>query len=178
MSSDVARCNEELDELLHIAPWGDKNQIGLNCRNGATNRWYDAVGGLSNANSPAYGGKETDFTIWNIDIQSYIRGQLEQLKEHLGVEFGRIRIMRLMPHHGLSIHRDHEVRYHLVLKTNNKALFGEVSQEYAGSSDVPVYGLNYHIPMDGNWYEVDTTKYHWVYNGGEQERIHLVVCGV
>ena len=36
----------------------------------------------------------------------------------------------------------------------------------------------YHLPMDGQWYKVDTTKTHWVYNGGDSPRIHLVVCAI
>jgi len=34
----------------------------------------------------------------------------------------------------------------------------------------------YNIPADGSFYRVDTTKEHFVYNGGWEPRIHLVIC--
>jgi hypothetical protein len=32
-----------------------------------------------------------------------------------------------------------------------------------------------HLPKDGYFYCVDTTQEHFVYNGGKEERIHLVI---
>jgi hypothetical protein len=80
--------------------------------------------------------------------------------------------MRLMPKTGLSIHADVEQRYHFVLNTSPAALFGE----YIGDADLAA--KCYHLPEDGHFYHVDTTKPHFVYNGGWEPRIHLVICKV
>jgi hypothetical protein len=42
--------------------------------------------------------------------------------------------------------------------------------------DSDVSAKCYHIPADGYFYKVDTTKDHFVYNGGWEPRIHLVIC--
>ncbi len=47
------------------------------------------------------------------------------------------------------------------------------------SSFSPINELSakcYNIPADGSFYRVDTTKEHFVYNGGWEPRIHLVIC--
>jgi hypothetical protein len=77
--------------------------------------------------------------------------------------------MRLMPKTGLSVHADSSVRYHFVLKTNPHAYIAHTFQ--AGA-------LCFHIPADDTFYKVDTTKHHFVYNGGHEPRIHLVVCPI
>ena len=76
--------------------------------------------------------------------------------------------MLLEPKKGLSIHKDFDFRYHLVLNTNANALFGETMQG-------DVKAVCYHIPADGHVYKVDTTREHFVYNGGWEDRIHLVI---
>ena len=78
--------------------------------------------------------------------------------------------MRLMPKTGLTVHADFEMRYHYALVTNPNAFFGEKG----GENDVAA--TCYHIPADGNFYRVDTTRHHFVYNGGWEPRIHLVIC--
>jgi hypothetical protein len=78
--------------------------------------------------------------------------------------------MRLMPKTGLSVHADFECRYHYVLETNKYAYFGEAVNDNELSAKC------YNIPADGSFYRVDTTKEHFVYNGGWEPRIHLVIC--
>jgi hypothetical protein len=74
----------------------------------------------------------------------------------------------------LSVHKDKEIRYHLVLKTNNNSYICQHIN--ASQNSLNPIAVCYHIPKDGNWYKVDTKRNHWVYNGGNEERIHLVVC--
>jgi hypothetical protein len=75
-----------------------------------------------------------------------------------------------MPKSGLSVHPDFEHRYHLSIVTNKYSYFGE----HVGETDVSA--KCYHIPSDGYFYKVDTTREHFVYNGGWEPRIHLVLC--
>ena len=179
ITADVSLANQAANTILELTGgWkAIGNQIGLIRRtDNPPNIWTEGVGSLRDTDLT-----EKDFQIWNIDSQNYIREQVEGLKDHLNIETGRIRIMRLESHRGLSVHSDKEVRYHLVLKTNPRAHFGR----YTGNDDLilnqyadqPVFGINYHLPEDGHWYRVDTRRGHWVYNGGTEERIHLVVCG-
>lgn len=169
----------ELNNILvdHSDVWNMKNQLSLNHRDGSENIWLDGTGSLY-IRDPVTKGSESQFSKWNVDSTWYVRQQIELLKQTLGISTGRIRFMRLLPHCGLSIHYDKELRYHLVLKTNPKAYISQSHISNDPESDVPTLGKSYHLPLDGNWYQVDTTRIHWVYNGGKEERIHLVVCGV
>jgi hypothetical protein len=177
--SDVNKIATELDQILNTTPWTESNQIGIKHRLGAADSWRDAAGSLYNRDTGKQLGQEKDFTEWSIDSAWYVRQQIHELETNLGIKTGRVRFMNLPPRRGLSVHRDKEVRYHLVLKTNSKsfmALSSNVNIEY--SSDLPVTALCFNIPQDGHWWRVDTTQTHWVYNGGDINRIHLVVCGL
>ena len=163
--------------IIDSVGWSDRNQIGLNYRLGAVDTWRDAVGSLRHTNS-----KESDFNQFN-NIPSYLMEQLEILKAHHNFTFGRIRIMRMLPRAGLSVHRDHETRFHYVIDTNPKAYFLhtrpnclEVIQSNTIHSEQTSLGEYYHLPADGRWYHVDTREIHTVYNGGDIDRIHIVVC--
>lgn len=165
-----------LDEILSITDWGNKNQIGLNYRAGATDTWHDAAGSLYDRKTGSFISDEFSFDQWN-NLPQYLEGQLKNLVSLEGIKVGRIRFMRLMPKTGLSVHKDREFRYHFVLKTNPHAYIAHAVSKKIDLSDVPMTSITYHIPRDGSWYKVDTTQVHYVYNGGNEERIHLVVCG-
>jgi hypothetical protein len=62
-----------------------------------------------------------------------------------------------------------------VIKTNPHAYIAHEIIKKIDLSDVPMTGVTYHLPCDSSWYKVDTTQTHYVYNGGSEERIHLVV---
>lgn len=178
VTSDLTQVHAEFDSIVSNVDWQDVNQIGLKHRPGAENPWMDAVGSLYDREKSVRLATEESFTEWSVGTDSYIRQQIEMLENKYGFKCGRVRIMRLLPHRGLSVHRDDEVRFHLVLKTNRKAYFAHyVKEDRPEHSVLPTTALCYHIPMDSNWYEIDTREVHWVYNGGEEERIHIVVCG-
>jgi hypothetical protein len=179
IQSDRRQVLSELGTVLQAREWGESNQIGLRHRPGATDRWGDAIGSLYNRRDNIKLDAETSFTEWTIEGDWYTRQQIELLQTTLGVQIGRVRFMRLLPKCGLSVHRDDEVRYHLVLKTNPKAYMARASNfVIPQNSAEPVVATCYHMPADGHWWRVDTRETHWVYNGGDEERIHLVVCGV
>jgi hypothetical protein len=159
--------------------WGPTQQIGLRSRINSVNPWFDSAGSLHNQETNAQMNGECVFTVWNLDSDNYLRQEIEKLQELEKFLIGRVRIMKLFPLRGLSVHKDNEVRYHLVLKTNPMAYFAFSDKIEASLTDVTEMGKFYHIPSDGHWYFVDTTKPHWVFNGHKEEhRIHIVVCGI
>lgn len=182
ITSDPTLMLDNLNAILPMVPidaWSTRNQIGLRHRNNAANVWEDAIGSLFDYSLKEHIGRESDFVNWCIDTNFYVRQEVEKLESALNIKTGRVRFMRLQPKMGLTIHRDTEERYHLVLKTNPHALFGfKSTPTINNNSDLPNVGLSYHIPKDGHWYKANTTKFHWVFNGGMEERIHLVVSQI
>ena len=177
-TADHGKMIADLETILALRSWPSEdfvkkssgNQIGITHRPGAKDQWLDADGSLVNRATGEVLALEKDFSEFNDLLPEYTRKILEDLKLKENATFGRIRYMRLMPKTGLSIHADVEQRYHYVIKTTPAALFGE----YVGQEDLAA--KCYHIPADGHFYHVDTTKPHFVYNGGWEPRIHLVIC--
>jgi hypothetical protein len=175
---DLEKIKADLESLLKVYAWPEMdkekllpgNQIGLTHRSNATDIWLDASGSLYDKTLKKFTAEEKDFNTWNPHTPSYTRTILENLAEQENTSFGRIRFMRLMPKSGLSVHPDFEHRYHLSIVTNKYSYFGE----HVGETDVSA--KCYHIPSDGYFYKVDTTREHFVYNGGWEPRIHLVLC--
>lgn len=178
ISSDLEKIKINFEDILGISGWGDKNQIGLNCRIGAENRWFDAAGSLYDSEISDYLADEQDFLEWNIDSNWYVRQQIERLSLDQDFKCGRVRFMLLKPKTGLSVHNDREFRYHLVLETNSNCYVAHnnITADLKKSQLASLSNC-YHLPADGSWYRVDTREKHWVYNGGATDRIHLVVCG-
>jgi hypothetical protein len=179
-TADSNKMLDDFNNTVHQVGWPEKmfeyrgrayhaNQIGLTYRPGSTHPWFDASGSLYDKELKHFVGKETDFTEWN-PIGEYTRKVIEQLGESVGVKFGRIRYMKLNSKTGLSVHHDFEPRYHFVLKTNPHAYFLDCTP------DGDLTAKAYHIPADGYFYKVDTLRNHSVFNGGWEERIHLVMA--
>jgi hypothetical protein len=78
-------------------------------------------------------------------------------------KLGRVRILLKEPRSTLSWHRDPEPRLHIPIKTNPGCRM--VIEDFA-----------HHMPADGTVTITNNTKYHNFFNGGEQDRIHLVAC--
>jgi hypothetical protein len=172
-TADHQQVYNELNDLLNtFTQWHPENQIGLRHRAGCINPWKDSVGSLHDKIKNIKIGQEKDFSSWNDNCPAYTLQALEDLATKEDITWGRIRFMLLLPKTGLSMHMDDEPRYHLVLKTNPNCIFGEC---FKNSS---VRSIGYHIPADGHWYKVDTTREHFVYNGSAEPRIHLVACPV
>ncbi|SVC92125.1 uncharacterized protein METZ01_LOCUS344979, partial [marine metagenome] len=66
-----------------------------------------------------------------------------------------------MPRTTLSWHRDPEPRIHIPIITN----FG---------ARMCVGDFVQHMPADGSVWITNNTKYHNAFNGGEENRVHLV----
>jgi len=78
-------------------------------------------------------------------------------------KLGRVRILLKEPRSTLSWHRDPEPRLHVPIITNPgcKMVIEDVAK---------------HMPADGSVTITNNTKYHNFFNGGEQDRIHIVAC--
>ena len=78
-------------------------------------------------------------------------------------KLGRVRILLKEPRTTLSWHRDPEPRLHIPIITNPGCL--QVIENIAK-----------HLPADGSVWITNNTKYHNAFNGGEENRVHLVAC--
>jgi hypothetical protein len=159
---------QSLDIILEKTTW-HQNQIGLTHRPGADNLWHDSIGSLYNRLDRTEQVRESAFTELNPEIPEYLSFALKQLCDRQGIKIGRARFMKLPSRTGLSVHFDNSERYHLVIKTNKHAFIAHTM--YAGVMDA----VCFHIPADGHFYKIDTTKEHFVYNGGFEDRVHLVI---
>ena len=78
-------------------------------------------------------------------------------------KLGRVRILLKKPRSTLSWHRDPEPRLHIPIITNP-------------GCHMVIDNVAKHLPADGSVWITNNTKYHNAFNGGEENRIHLVAC--
>ena len=78
-------------------------------------------------------------------------------------KLGRVRLLLKEPRSTLSWHRDPEPRLHVPIITNPGSIM--VIDEVAK-----------HLPADGSVWITNNLKYHNAFNGGEENRVHLVAC--
>ena len=78
-------------------------------------------------------------------------------------KLGRVRILLKQPRTTLSWHRDPEPRLHIPIITNP-------------GCHMVIDNVAKHLPADGSVWITNNTKYHNAFNGGEENRIHLVAC--
>ena len=76
-------------------------------------------------------------------------------------KLGRVRLLWKLPRTTLSWHRDPEPRLHIPIVSNFGARM---------CIDTEVH----HMPADGSVWITDNTKYQNAFNGGEEDRVHLV----
>ena len=98
-------------------------------------------------------------------ISNFHNTYFEQVYNILTKNFklGRIRILLKEPRSTLSWHRDPEPRLHIPIITNPGCL-------------MVIDNVAKHMPADGSVWITNNTKYHNAFNGGEENRIHLVAC--
>ena len=78
-------------------------------------------------------------------------------------KLGRVRLLLKEPRSTLSWHRDPEPRLHIPIITNP-------------GCHMVIDNVAKHLPADGSVWITNNTKYHNAFNGGEENRIHLVAC--
>ena len=105
---------------------------------------------------------ETKYTEFVKDLEdTYFKEVYDILSKKF--KLGRVRILLKEPRSTLSWHRDPEPRLHIPIITNPGCIM--VIEEVAK-----------HLPADGSAWLTNNPKYHNFFNGGEEDRVHLVAC--
>ena len=92
---------------------------------------------------------------------TYFKDVYDQLSKHY--KLGRVRLLLKEPRSTLSWHRDPEPRLHIPIYTNPGCI-------------MVIDKIAHHMPADGSVWVTNNLKYHNAFNGGEENRIHLVAC--
>ena len=120
---------------------------------------------------PDSSGKEfsRDVTIEESEYSEFINDYKNTYFEEIYAELkkryklGRIRLLLKEPRSTLSWHRDPEPRLHIPIYTNPGCL-------------MVIDKVAHHMPADGAVWVTNNIKYHNAFNGGEENRVHLVAC--
>ena len=92
---------------------------------------------------------------------TYFKDVIKELSNKY--KLGRVRLLLKEPRSTLSWHRDPEPRLHIPIVTNPGCL-------------MVIDNVAKHMPADGGVWITNNTKYHNAFNGGEENRVHLVAC--
>ena len=138
---------------------GDKNSIAGHNVRGIYWTLPDETGKEAMRDIPIDESKYTEL------VSDFHNTYFEEVYNTLRKNFklGRVRILLKEPRSTLSWHRDPEPRLHIPIITNPGAI-------------MVVDSVAKHMPADGSVWITNNTKYHNAFNGGEQNRIHLVAC--
>ena len=120
---------------------------------------------------PDQSGKEVsrdigiDESSYSEFIEDYNNTYFKEVYDNLSSRYklGRVRILLKQPRSTLSWHRDPEPRLHIPIITNPGSI-------------MVIDNIAKHMPADGSVWITNNTKYHNAFNGGEENRIHLVAC--
>ena len=106
--------------------------------------------------------KEEDYSEF---VKEYENTYFKEVYDKLSLKYklGRVRILLKQPRSTLSWHRDPEPRLHIPIITNPGCI-------------MVINNVAYHMPADGSVWITNNIKYHNAFNGGEEDRIHLVAC--
>ena len=98
-------------------------------------------------------------------VKDFEHTYFKEVYEKLSSKFklGRVRILLKEPRSTLSWHRDPEPRLHIPIITNPGCL-------------MVIENVAKHLPANGSVYITNNVKYHNAFNGGEENRVHLVAC--
>ena len=105
---------------------------------------------------------ESKYTAFVEDFKNtYFKEVYDELSKRF--KLGRVRLLLKEPRSTLSWHRDPEPRLHIPIITNPGCI-------------MVIDNIAHHMPADGSVWVTNNTKYHNAFNGGEEDRIHLVAC--
>ncbi len=105
---------------------------------------------------------ESSYTEFVKDLENtYFKEVYDALSKKF--KLGRVRILLKEPRSTLSWHRDPEPRLHIPIITNPGCM-------------MVIENVAKHLPADGSVFITNNLKYHNAFNGGEENRVHLVAC--
>jgi len=174
---DINKLQKSLNQVLKIKKYdtanGVKNFAAI-CLNQIPGK-PDSISG-NNARGvywtkPDHQGKEVvrdkilNETKYTEFVKEFEHTYFKEVYETLSSKFnlGRVRILLKEPRSTLSWHRDPEPRLHIPIITNPGCL-------------MVIENVAKHLPADGSVYITNNIKYHNAFNGGEENRVHLVAC--
>ena len=174
---DVQKLQEALKQVLKIKKYDSANGIknfAAICLNQIPGKPESTKGNYARGiywTKPDHSGKEAardkilDETLYTEFVKDFENTYFKEVYEKLASKFklGRVRILLKEPRSTLSWHRDPEPRLHIPIYTNPGSIM--VIDKNAK-----------HMPADGSVWVTNNLKYHNAFNGGEENRVHLVAC--
>ena len=174
---DVKRLQDDLGQILKIKNYDDANGIknfAAICLNQIPGKPESTQGNYARGiywTKPNQSGKESsrdkmiDETMYTEFIKDFKHTYFKEVYDKLSAKFklGRVRILLKEPRSTLSWHRDPEPRLHIPIITNPGCI-------------MVIENVAKHLPADGSVYITNNVKYHNAFNGGEENRVHLVAC--
>ena len=174
---DSKKLREALTEILKIKKYdnaGGVTNFGAICLNQIPGNPSSTKGNNARGiywTKPDSSGKESvrakkineaSYTEFVKDLEdTYFKEVYDVLSKKF--KLGRVRILLKEPRSTLSWHRDPEPRLHIPIITNPGCI-------------MVIENIAKHLPADGSVYITNNLKYHNAFNGGEQNRVHLVAC--
>ena len=174
---DIKRLQESLKQVLKTKKYdtanGVKNFAAI-CLNQIPGDPTSIKGNLARGvywTKPDHTGKEKerdkklDESLYTEFVNDFNNTYFEEVYKILSKKFklGRVRILLKEPRSTLSWHRDPEPRLHIPIITNPGCM-------------MVIENVAKHLPADGSVYITNNVKYHNAFNGGEENRVHLVAC--
>ena len=174
---DIAKLKTSLKDILKIKKYDTANGIknfAAICLNQIPGKPESTKGNYARGvywTKPDHTGKEAsrdkliDETLFTEFVKDFENTYFKEVYEKLSKKFklGRVRILLKEPRSTLSWHRDPEPRLHIPIITNPGCL-------------MVIENVAKHMPADGSVFITNNVKYHNAFNGGEEDRIHLVAC--
>jgi len=166
-----------LEEVLKIKNYDSANGIpnfAAICLNQIPGKPESTKGNYARGiywTKPDHSGKESardktlDETLYKEFVKDFEHTYFKEVYDKLSSKFklGRVRILLKEPRTTLSWHRDPEPRLHIPIITNPGCI-------------MVIDKIAHHMPADGSVWITNNIKYHNAFNGGEEDRIHLVAC--
>ena len=177
MHFDISKLRKSLEDVLKIRSYDSANGIpsfAAICLNQIPGEPNSTKGNNARGvfwTKPDSSGKEfsrdisINESLYTEFIKDFEHTYFKEVYDLLSSKFklGRVRILLKKPRTTLSWHRDPEPRLHIPIITNPGCL--QVIENVAK-----------HLPADGSVWITNNTKYHNAFNGGEENRVHLVAC--
>ena len=174
---DVEKLQQGLEEVLKIKKYDTANGIknfAAICLNQIPGNPESTKGNFARGvywTKPDHSGKESvrdekiNEKLYTEFVKDFEHTYFKEVYEKLSSKFklGRVRILLKEPRSTLSWHRDPEPRLHVPIITNPGCM-------------MVIENVAKHLPADGSVYITNNVKYHNAFNGGEENRVHLVAC--
>ena len=174
---DIDKLQESLNKILKIKNYDNANGIknfAAICLNQIPGKPESTKGNFTRGvywTKPDHSGKESvrdkilDENLYTEFVKDFEHTYFKEVYEKLSSKFklGRVRILLKEPRSTLSWHRDPEPRLHIPIITNPGCI-------------MVIENVAKHLPADGSVCITNNIKYHNAFNGGEENRVHLVAC--